>query len=110
MAYLHPSLTEEKWQMLSKTKQILNIGSELTRAKNSFAKGYGPDGRSSLDRALELLDLTIGDPKWQSGARRELLCLREHLGAGYNASASINWHLALRVLFQLDAQAAMVEV
>ncbi len=109
MAYFHPNLTEDTWQSLSKTKEILNIGSELTRAKINFAKGYNVDGARSVDRALELLDLTIGDPKWHGGGRRELLRLREYLGSAYEEPDK-DWNTILRVLLQLDPQAVLVHV
>lgn len=60
-------------------EQLGNIGSEVGRAIT--AKGRGNDQRmwSALDRALELFDLTIEDPRWVHRLKevlraREIVC------------------------------------
>ena len=79
MAYFHKNLTQEKWNSLPKDKQILNIAAELLRAKNSLMHNYQDDVQYSLERAFELIDLTINDrEKWHGGSLRELLRFREH--------------------------------
>ncbi|PIP23151.1 MAG: hypothetical protein COZ91_03165 [Candidatus Nealsonbacteria bacterium CG_4_8_14_3_um_filter_39_7] len=75
-------MTSEKWQKLSKTEQILNIGAEFSRAKNWIQKNDEEYAISSLERAFELLDLTIDDKKWRRGLR-ELLRFREVLAEFY---------------------------
>jgi len=82
MAYFHKNLTQEKWNNLDKDKQILNIISELMRAKNWFNKNK-EYARNSLDRAFELIDLIVSSKKWTKGSLKELLRFREVLGEFY---------------------------
>ncbi|OGM97174.1 MAG: hypothetical protein A2817_01445 [Candidatus Yanofskybacteria bacterium RIFCSPHIGHO2_01_FULL_39_8b] len=78
MTYLHKNLAEGRWQKLSLSEQLANIGSEVGRA----AKWQGKDDQNfngALTRALELIDLTIDDPRWENrlfelGRIREIFC------------------------------------
>lgn len=59
----HKNLSQDKWNKFDKKTQILMIGSELGRAKSwLIRKGY-EEVRKSYIRAIELLDITINDPK-----------------------------------------------
>lgn len=58
----HGSLKKSKWQGLSLMEQMANIGSEVSRTINWKSK-CKDDAELSFIRAIELLDLTIGDPK-----------------------------------------------
>ena len=88
----HPSLTVEKWQAMPWDKRLLNILSELVRAKN-WIKGNNQEyANLSLERALELIDLTI-ESGMDGKSRffpRELLRLREIL-AGFYIAPSKNY-------------------
>lgn len=57
-------------------EQLGNIGSEIGRANR--AKRAGNEARmwSAMERALELIDLTVADQRW-SGRRKEILRARE---------------------------------
>ena len=58
-------------------EQLANVGSDVARAY----RWQGKDSKScekAFIRALELLDLTIGDPRWK-GRRKELTRVREML-------------------------------
>lgn len=58
----HHQLAKGKWQKLSFFEQMANIGSEVFRMlkwRNRDKRNY----ESAFERALELLDLTIADPK-----------------------------------------------
>lgn len=58
-------------------EQLANVGSDVARARRWQEK----DARlceKAFERALELLDLTIGDPRWK-GRRKELTRVREVL-------------------------------
>ena len=58
-------------------EQLANVGSEAARAR----RWQGKDAQlyeHAFVRALELLDLTIGDPRW-TGRRKELTRAREVL-------------------------------
>ncbi|MDP2586202.1 MAG: hypothetical protein Q8P32_00295 [Candidatus Komeilibacteria bacterium] len=77
MTYQHQQLASGKWQAMSFVEQMANIGSEVERTiiwktKNS---DYS---QKALDRALELLDLSIADNKNRSRLK-ELLRVRETL-------------------------------
>lgn len=78
----HKNLDIEKWQSLPKEKQILNIASELSRAKNWLIKKDIPEADNCIARALELVDITANDKKWRSGLK-ELLRWRGLLAAFY---------------------------
>ena len=51
-------MTPEKWNSRPMEKRILNIVSELTRAKSCLSDGSADHLRLSLERVLELMDLT----------------------------------------------------
>ncbi|MEA3296044.1 MAG: hypothetical protein U9Q27_02825 [Patescibacteria group bacterium] len=55
----HKNLDLEKWNKFSKQEQILNIASEFSRAKNWLAKNNKQETLNCLNRAFELIDLTI---------------------------------------------------
>jgi HEPN domain-containing protein len=66
-----------------KEHQILNIASELQRA-NSWIRRQRPDlVNLCYERVLELIDLTVEDPRW-GRQLKELLRAREMLGQLYS--------------------------
>lgn len=73
---LHQSLSAGRWQTFSLAEQMGNIGSEVHRAIRWYEKKDQSRWQNAFDRALELLDLTIADPRWSMG-RRELTRSRE---------------------------------
>ncbi len=75
----HKNLTQEKWTRYSLKQQMLMIGSELSRL--SHLKDNASQN-NCLERAFELIDLTIDDSKLGAG-RKELLRLREALRQEY---------------------------
>jgi len=84
MAYFHKNLTQERWNSFNKKEQILNIASELLRSKNWTERGNKEYIKNSLNRSLELIDLTVNDRrKWQGGSLKELLRFREALSEFY---------------------------
>lgn len=79
MSYQHKNLASGKWEKLSFFQQMANVGSEVIRAIN-WQKKNKEYSQMAIDRALELLDLTITDKKnHQRGRLKELLRLREFL-------------------------------
>ncbi len=74
----HQELAAGRWQKYSLAEQLANTGSEVSRALNWKAKQNEPYARQAFIRALELLDLTIADPRHQRRLK-ELLRLRECL-------------------------------
>jgi len=81
MSPLHAELAAGRWQALPLVEQLANTGSEVERAINWSAKGRPEYARNALDRALELLDLTIADPKHRgrAGRLKEITRVREVL-------------------------------
>ena len=76
---MHTELAAGRWKSFPLMLQLAHVGSEVSRAQN--AKIVGNDARlqSALSRMLELLDLTIADPKNRFRLRelcraREVLC------------------------------------
>src|SRR3989338_9120795 len=71
----HPTLAAGRWQTLSLSEQLGNIGSEVSRAR----RWQGVDAtrfEGAVARANELFDLTLDDPRWQRG-RKELTQVRD---------------------------------
>ena len=72
---IHQNLALGRWQQLSLPEQLGNIGSEISRT----AKWQGKDKEifeNTVDRALELFDLTLDDPRWK-GRLQEIARARE---------------------------------
>lgn len=78
----HRNLTQERWQKFSKEEQILNIAAELSRAKFWLKEKNEKQILNCLNRAFELIDLTINAFKNQR-ALKELLRFREVLAQFY---------------------------
>jgi hypothetical protein len=74
----HRDLAAGRWWELSLAEQLGNIGSEVSRASRWAARNEEL-ARGALERALELFDLTLDDPRHrQSPARlREIARARE---------------------------------
>jgi hypothetical protein len=71
----HPELASGRWRQLSLASQLANVGAEVGRV----LRWRGRDERlaaAAFERALELLDLTLADPRWR-GRRREIARARE---------------------------------
>jgi hypothetical protein len=77
MPQQHASLAAGRWQTLPLVEQLANVGSEVSRARRWGGKDPNSCEKAFL-RALELLDLTIGDARWK-GRRKELTRTRELL-------------------------------
>ncbi len=60
---------------MSLCEQLANIGSEVSRAKNWHGKNKKIYG-NAVDRALELFEFTLTDPRWR-GRLREIARSRE---------------------------------
>ncbi len=74
----HAGLAAGRWRELTLVAQLGNVGGEVSRAARWRAKDPAQSDRA-LVRALELLDLTLADPRWSRRLKelaraRELLC------------------------------------
>ena len=102
------SLDLEKWRKLPADKQILNIASELSRAKKWLAENNEALVRSSLERAFDLVDASAETARADGRyyLLRELLRLREFLGEFYSGSdlGVENFIPAIKNLLDLNIQ------
>ncbi len=75
---IHKDLAAGRWFELSLVDQLGNIGSEVGRAANWQGKNE-ENFKGAVERALELFDLTLEDPRWigrrqEVGRAREVFC------------------------------------
>lgn len=83
----HTGLTVERWATIAPLQQLLMIGTELKRIDHWLALGDEGETTRALERALELLDLTVATAR-PGSQRRELCRAREVLrGAVLHVSA-----------------------
>lgn len=78
MVQIHKNLASGKWQKMSLSAQLANIGSEFNRTMHWERKNDEESKKKSFARVLELVDLTIQDNRWKSRLS-ELVRLREVL-------------------------------
>ncbi|MBI4427172.1 MAG: hypothetical protein HY569_01665 [Candidatus Magasanikbacteria bacterium] len=110
MNQLHPNLNPAKWGSLPKDRQILNIASEFTRAKQWLEQDNRQYAGHSLDRVLELVDLTIQDKNCGRGFFHELLRWREQVGVLYvGAQMKTEANLLLRSLLDSLPQTSIIQ-
>ncbi len=96
MSAQHPSLAAGRWYGFALVEQLAHVGSEVERALRWRSKGNEELSRRALERGLELLALTIADPKHR-GRLRELTRLREvlldyFLDENRYGSTEASWH------------------
>lgn len=77
MEYLHLTLANGRWHTMTLAEQLGNVGSEYERALRWKQKGNAKYFEGAFARMLELLDLTIADPRWRNHRLKELCRLRE---------------------------------
>jgi len=76
--YIHGPNIEEKWWKMTIAQQMGNIGSEVSRA--GLAQGKNQKSfDNAVARGLELIDLTLSDPRWfkMRGRLLEIARIRE---------------------------------
>ena len=97
-------MTVDRWNSFPIFQQILMISNELNRSVNCLKKNDTENSRNALERAMELTDLTIEDPKWDKRLK-ELLRFRELLGMLYS-KPEIHFNSLLQNTFiQLNPEA-----
>lgn len=79
MTAVHKSLAEGRWNTLTLCTQMANIGSEIERTIIWARKGNRKYKEMAFFRALELLDLTLRDPKNRGGRLKEIARVKEAL-------------------------------
>lgn len=76
MSAHHGDLAAGRWHSMSLMEQLGNAGSEVSRALRARAQGHTDRERSALARFLDLIDMTLADPRLQ-GRRKEICRVRE---------------------------------
>ena len=76
---MHTELAAGRWATFPLALQLAHIGSEVSRACKAKEMGNTTRIDSAVERMLELIDLTIADPKNRHRLRelcrmREVLC------------------------------------
>ncbi len=74
----HKELAQGRWFTMPLCEQMANVGSEIERTIKWRNKGNDEYSRMAFFRALELLDLTIADPRHR-GRLKEICRTREAL-------------------------------
>lgn len=69
---------EDRWQTFSIFEQMAHIGAEVGRSVSWRKKGNEKMWHNALYRAMELIELTVEDPK-NRNSLKEILRLREVL-------------------------------
>jgi hypothetical protein len=77
MKTYHPGLAAGRWFTMSLAEQMGNVGSEYERTLNWKQRGDAGRFEHAFARLLELLDLTIADPRWRNHRLKELTRTRE---------------------------------
>jgi hypothetical protein len=72
----HQDLAAGRWFTMTLPEQLGNVGSEYERALNWKKKDKPEQSLKAFDRMLELLDLTLADPRWKHRLK-EIARLRE---------------------------------
>lgn len=89
-SFVHKGLAAGGWQKLSLAEQLGNIGGEVSRASKWQVK----DEKiflGAVERALELFDLTLDDPRWKGrlleiARAREVFCDAVYGGKLYKSA------------------------
>ncbi len=76
MSVQHRELAAGRWQKMPFVEQMANVGGEVERALNRMEKSNDAGCRMAIERALELLDLTVACSK-ELPRLRELSRARE---------------------------------
>jgi hypothetical protein len=76
MTNQHVELQSGRWHTMTLAEQFGNIGSEIHRARKAHNKNEGRF-ENACNRALELFDLTLNDPRWTTGRLNEIARTRE---------------------------------
>ena len=110
MKYVHKELQNGKWNKLSLVEQMANVGSEVGRII-SWRDKNKKNSKLAFYRALELLQLTLSDPKnRQGGTLKEIARVKEmlidwYMGSVFYKSSDSQWQkyfLQFNIAARLD--------
>ena len=95
MTYQHQGLAAGRWKQMTLAEQMANIGSEVERALHWREKNNSPFCQKAVDRALELLDLSLdntqGFPRLKELARTREALVDYFYGSNQYQSAESSW-------------------
>lgn len=91
--FLHKGLAAGRWHEMSLMEQLGNIGSEVGRAGIYRGEKDSKRFEKAIERALELFDLTLADPRWRGrlreiGRARDVFCDAVSGGKEYDSDLS----------------------
>lgn len=91
MPYIHKNLAKGRWQKLTLSEQLANIGAEISRANHWEKEKDIKNKKAALERALELCSLTLADKRWRSRLKeiarlKEVICDIYQDAGFYNVS------------------------
>ena len=103
----HAGPTPERWSEFTRDQQVLMIANEMNRASKWMGSEDAARRQSAYERALSLVDLTIG-ANASPGFRREMLRWRDLLAGLYlSAAAAPDRHAAaVRALLRFTPEAS----
>ncbi len=79
MSFIHQDLARGRWFTFTLAQQLGNAGSEYERACRAKLQSDTDRFDQATARLLELIDLTIADPRWRNHRLKELCRLREQI-------------------------------
>lgn len=95
MSAQHKDLAAGRWSRLPFVEQMANVGSEVGRALDRRARGDDPSSRRALERALELIDLTLESaatwPRRKEVARAREVLLDCFSGGNRHSTTEESW-------------------
>ena len=79
MNFIHAELASGGWAKYNLMEQLGNVGSDVDRAIRWKQKGNEAYFQNAVDRAIELMDLTIMDHRWKKSLKelcraRDVIC------------------------------------
>lgn len=83
MTFLHKEMAAGRWHTMTLHEQLGNLGSEVHRVVMWKEKDV-KEAERAFERALELFDLTLTDPRWLAARRlKEIFRAREFFCAAH---------------------------
>lgn len=87
--------SRERWHTSSHAFQMGSIYTEIARAHDREQRGESALRQGALERALDMLDATLEDPRWRPEPRlREIARIREFIAGHYLKSDDLPMTLA----------------
>ena len=82
-------ITQEKWSQLSLGQQMGHVASEIARARHWEEKKDSQNRNKALERAIELVNLTLQDNRWKDETK-EVFPLRDSISNWLSGTQKAN--------------------